>query len=227
MRRGVARVSLTGSDQLVGVVEPVVWGSQVDVRRVLSEELADGLSDVAVARYVAKYATKAAEASGVDLPKLYCGSCFGSGRPRGAAAGRVLTVCAACHGAGTKLDFGQFTLSNHARRLVDTCWRLGGQDEYADLKLRKWAHMLGFRGHFATKSRTYSTTFTALRQERADYAANTRDQPLDLSVPDDVVLAVNHWTYAGRDSIAPRPVPPDAVVDRQNDMEGDEAWTSS
>ncbi len=136
--RGVARVSLTGSEQLVGVVEPVVWGSQVDVRRVLSGELADGLSDVAVARYVAKYATKAAEASGVDLPRLYCGSCFGSGRPRGAAAGRVLTVCPACHGAGTKLDFAQFNLSDHARRLVDTCWRLGGRDEFADLKLRKW-----------------------------------------------------------------------------------------
>ncbi len=32
--------------------------------------------------------------------------------------------------------------------------------------------MLGFGGHFATKSRAYSTTFGALRQERADYTAS-------------------------------------------------------
>jgi hypothetical protein len=29
--------------------------------------------------------------------------------------------------------------------------------------------MLGYRGHFATKSRRYSTTLRALRQARADY----------------------------------------------------------
>ena len=28
------------------------------------------------------------------------------------------------------------------------------------LRLRPWAHMLGFRGHFSTKSRRYSTTLT-------------------------------------------------------------------
>jgi hypothetical protein len=67
--------------------------------------------------------------------------------------------------------------------------------------------MLGFRGHFATKSRTYSTTFTQLRRERADYAAHARDRPLELPVPDELVIVVNHWTYAGRDSIAPMPLP--------------------
>ncbi|GAA3296270.1 hypothetical protein GCM10020295_25630 [Streptomyces cinereospinus] len=29
--------------------------------------------------------------------------------------------------------------------------------------------MLGFRGHFSTKSRAYSVTLGALRQERADH----------------------------------------------------------
>ena len=57
------------------------------------------------------------------------------------------------------------------------------------------------------------TTSTALRQERAHYAANTRDRPVDLPFPVEVVLAVNHWTYAGRDTIAPRPTPPDGPFD--------------
>ena len=38
--------------------------------------------------------------------------------------------------------------------------------------------MLGFRGHFSTKSRRYSTTLGALRQARADYrAAQATRQP--------------------------------------------------
>ena len=40
--------------------------------------------------------------------------------------------------------------------------------------------MLGFGGHFATKSRTYSTTFGALRQERADFTA--RQDPYTLAL---------------------------------------------
>jgi len=33
---------------------------------------------------------------------------------------------------------------------------LGGLDQYDGLNLRRWAHMLGFRGHFLTKSQRYS-----------------------------------------------------------------------
>jgi hypothetical protein len=35
--------------------------------------------------------------------------------------------------------------------------------------LRRWAHMLGFGGHFLTKARRYSVTFSALRQARVTY----------------------------------------------------------
>jgi hypothetical protein len=48
----------------------------------------------------------------------------------------------------------------HAGRLVAACWELGGHDGYPGL--RRWAHMLGFGGHFSTKSRRYSTTLKAL-----------------------------------------------------------------
>lgn len=87
---------------------------------------------------------------------------------------------------------------------MDTCWRLGAQPEYAALRLRRWAHQLGYHGHFATKSRTYSTTFTALRAERHDWAEQQRALHLGLN-PDTRLLVVGQWRYAGRDTAIPRP----------------------
>ncbi|MGV9305515.1 replication initiator [Nonomuraea sp. NPDC003727] len=40
------------------------------------------------------------------------------------------------------------------------------QPPLADLRLTQWAHMLGFRGHFSTKSRRYPTTLGVLRNAR-------------------------------------------------------------
>jgi hypothetical protein len=56
--------------------------------------------------------------------------------------------------------------------------------------------MLGFRGHFSTKSRRYSTTLGALRDARAEWrraqaAANAPDTGPDTTY----VLA--HWVFAG------------------------------
>ena len=59
--------------------------------------------------------------------------------------------------------------------------------------------MLGFRGHFSTKSRTYSITLGSLRADRAahqrEYAIAAGLQPdLDPST----TLVVTDWSYAGR-----------------------------
>ncbi|MFJ4436141.1 replication initiator [Streptomyces sp. NPDC088923] len=43
---------------------------------------------------------------------------------------------------------------------------IGRLPEFAHLKFWKWAHMRGFRGHFSTKSRSYSVTLGALRDAR-------------------------------------------------------------
>ena len=71
--------------------------------------------------------------------------------------------------------------------------------ELEDLRLAAWAHMLGFRGHFSTKSRHYSTTFGALRAERAQHQ---RDHaPTDSLWPepdDDTTLVLAHWRFAGQ-----------------------------
>jgi hypothetical protein len=58
--------------------------------------------------------------------------------------------------------------------------------------------MLGFRGHFSTKSRRYSTTLGALRQERADYRAAQEREALGLDdVEPDTVLVLADRQYAG------------------------------
>ncbi|MGQ4422510.1 replication initiator, partial [Streptomyces violaceoruber] len=86
------------------------------------------------------------------------------------------------------------------RRLIEACWDL--DDAYPDRLLARWAHMLGFRGHFSTKSRQYSTTLGALRQVRADYRARQerRERGLseDLDDTEGSTLVLAHWTYAGQ-----------------------------
>ncbi|WNI19818.1 replication initiator protein RepSA [Actinacidiphila sp. ITFR-21] len=148
------------------------WGAQVDVQPI-GTTTTDGeeLTEQAVAAYVAKYATKAAETTGTvdrrigELPEL------------------------------DKLP----GLPPHARRLIEACFDLDG--DYPERKLAQWAHMLGFRGHFSTKSRHYSTTLGALRQVRADYRARQERHQRGLPDPDDApegsTLTLAHWTYAG------------------------------
>jgi hypothetical protein len=52
-------------------------------------------------------------------------------------------------------------LSDHARALMRSAWTLSP----------RWAHNLGFRGHFLTKARRYSVTFATLRGVRAQFRA--------------------------------------------------------
>jgi hypothetical protein len=65
--------------------------------------------------------------------------------------------------------------------------------------------MLGFGGHFSTKSRRYSTTLTALRRARAGFAARRRRgesvrldrQRLGEAVEAEAVLVLARWQYLG------------------------------
>jgi len=128
------------------------------------------LTDTKVAGYVAKYATKAAE-------------CTGTLDRRITPADRLADL----------------PISDHARRLIAECLCLGKLPEFSELRLAAWAHMLGFRGHFSTKSRAYSTTMGALRADRAAhqraYATATGLLP-DLD--SDTTLVINDWHFAGR-----------------------------
>jgi len=146
------------------------WGAQVDVRPVGID--GSELTEAAVAAYVAKYATKAAETTGTVDRRI---------------------------GELGELDRVP-GLPDHTRRLIEACWEL--EADYPDRKLRAWAHMLGFRGHFLTKSPHYSSTFAERRQVRADFRARQERQEKGLpELPDDdadgSTLVLAHWTYAG------------------------------
>ncbi|GAA0452914.1 hypothetical protein Ade02nite_00990 [Paractinoplanes deccanensis] len=169
------------------------WGRQLDLRPIAID---GGLSEIVVARYVAKYATKAAEVAGIDLGPIFCRVCDGYGAHpvRDQGAGRLL--CRRCSGTGRRPDIDLRELGDHARRLVETCWWLGGQPVYAGLRLRRHAHTFGFRGHFATTSRDYSTTLTALRAERLHWTHAQRAAGLGLEP--EAVLVVGDWRYTGR-----------------------------
>jgi hypothetical protein len=95
------------------------------------------------------------------------------------------------------------SLPAHIGELVWACWELGGRPELEGLRLRPWAHMLGFGGHWSTKSRRYSTTFTVLRRARVAFAKRRRAKdsvPLDAwgrPEDDDQVVIVASWVYVG------------------------------
>jgi hypothetical protein len=64
-----------------------------------------------------------------------------------------------------------------------------------------WVHMLGFRGHFVTKSRGYSTNLGTLRADRAAYRAkqDKDDEPDE----DDSIPVVGFWQYLGSGYLNP------------------------
>lgn len=103
----------------------------------------------------------------------------------------------------------------HLLRLTRTCRELADRAREHDpatpyLLLRKWAHMLGFRGHFSSKSRRYSVTLGKLRRARQKFQAKVAEsrrtgQPLDvrdrdaqlLADDEETTLVVGSWTYQG------------------------------
>lgn len=60
-------------------------------------------------------------------------------------------------------------LRPHVAAMILAAERLSELPEYSGLL--RWVHMLGFRGHFTTKSRKFSVTLGSLRQARRDYRA--------------------------------------------------------
>ncbi|SDY04107.1 hypothetical protein SAMN05444365_101466 [Micromonospora pattaloongensis] len=82
-------------------------------------------------------------------------------------------------------------ITEHARTLIRTCCTLATRPQHKEVSLRRWAHQLGYRGHTATKSRRYSTTYTALRAARADHLRAINQEP----APADEVITEKEWRY--------------------------------
>ena len=63
--------------------------------------------------------------------------------------------------------------------------------------------MLGFRGHFVTKSRSYSTTLGELRAARAAYRADQDQPPVDAQDDSDTTVVLSVWEYLGSGYLNP------------------------
>lgn len=142
------------------------WGAQVDPRVV--RLTGDGqVTDVAVASYLAKYATKSTELAGMPPGRISAGNVAAYADKR-----------------------------THQGRLISACLKIGAHPHEDYQALRRWAHMLGYRGHFATKSRRYSTTMRALRAARRDW--QRRQHPHQQHEPGTPVLTITDLAWAGR-----------------------------
>ncbi len=159
------------------------WGAQC-LTKIVHAGLAGGdLTENHVAGYLAKYATKSTEAAGFIARRL------------------------------TPATIGIYANEHtHTGRLIDACWRIGApiptaspedQEARPYRRMRRWAHMLGFAGHFATKSRRYSTTMTALRQARAVHARTNALRAINPGAIDqddaeqETTLILATWKYRG------------------------------
>jgi hypothetical protein len=167
-------VPCPGIDEDQSVTLTARWGEQLDVRHIDGVDEGRELSAEQVAGYVAKYATKGTEAVGVTLDHRVC-----------------------------EVELEGLDVPAHVAELVRACWELGAHPSLARLRLRKWAHMFGFGGHFSTKSRRYSTTLGALRRARVTYAVRRRrgdTLPLDAwgrPEDDQAVIVFASWSYIG------------------------------
>jgi hypothetical protein len=121
----------------------IEWGTQVDIKTIRSGPGGE-ITDAKVVAYLAKYATKSTETVGGTTARITPDTISVYGHP-----------------------------TNHLGRLIHAAWQVGDVPDRAEyheyLRLRRWAHMLGYGGHFTTRSRRYSTTFTERRQRRITY----------------------------------------------------------
>lgn len=157
------------------------FGAQVDARPVHQGAGRDNLSGAihpeTVAAYIAKYSTKSA----ADLDP-----------------GDRLVNSHLARARSTVLQLAELASITYPPGLPDP------HNPY--LLLGKWAHMLAFRGHFASKSRRYSTTMGRLRSERRRFERAKElspDEVVDLAAldqqlsDDETTLLINDWRFVG------------------------------
>jgi Replication initiator protein, pSAM2 len=159
-----------------GQVVMLGFGPQTDRRPLHRDTIittGQPLDAVAVANYIAKYATKTLHAPGVPDTRIRHAS-----------------------------EIPTLRCSAHYRAMITTAWELGARQATGDARFRQWAHMLGYGGHFLTKSRRYSVTFGQLRAARTSYRRAQRHpdgerDPWGRPLDETVVLILTTWTYAG------------------------------
>jgi hypothetical protein len=131
---------------------------------------ADRREAARVAAYIAKYATK-------------------STQDAGGVAWRI----------EHEHELRKLRCREHARRLITGAWHAGTRENVDSKRLHRWAHQFGFGGHCFTKSRRFSTTFKALREARALYAAAESAPNREAAAKSDhKLIHIGAWRYTGR-----------------------------
>lgn len=240
-----ASATLNGPE-LDGQQRTFAFGDQVDIRPIRPESASqvendDGvITDDRLASYVAKYATKGTSTSeAADKPlkseahidlvpanehhRRIMRTAWHLGAP---------VACPACHPAGEHSSEGcpcatgvYCDTCNNGGLVSRTTARnyrhpeLAGKPDPLDrLRLRKWAHMLAFRGHFLSKSKHYSVPFRAIRDARAEH--RHREVLADLGIDDDTeITVINDWamTHVGHHSSDQRDLA-EAIAHRNREL---------
>jgi hypothetical protein len=166
------------ASMIIPAVDPawprVAWGPQFDVQPITPKGARGHAS------YLAKYASKAAGDTLAGLPV----------RRMGALEVAVLRS-------------GRGRVSDHGRRLALTAVDLAEHPGCGGLRLAENAHQAGYRGHFMTRSRRYSSTRKALREERQRWSreetirTGSPGDPWVKAAERDDVTVVGDWTYVG------------------------------
>jgi hypothetical protein len=185
------------------------FGEQVDARPVHGSANRDAsrgdMHPQMVAAYIAKYATKAAEDFGITARPMTAADVeqLRVAEHAKAVLRTAATIAAAAAATMEALDEDADALgpddADNAAVIADaSSWLL----------LTKWLHMLGFRGHFSTKSRRYSVTLGRLRGERRAWrrrhgrAAGAHEPRRpgpdnELDEDDSTLVVLRQWTFDG------------------------------
>ncbi|WP_338078590.1 replication initiator [Amycolatopsis suaedae] len=163
----------------------ITWGTQL-VNRPLARVDGADITESMVAGYVAKYATKSTETTGFIARRIT---------------------------PDTIARYADY--QTHIGTLIAHCWDIGANphnrdthpDEHDDWtntygKLRRWAHMLGFGGHFTTRSRRYGPTRKALKNirrvhQRSQQLLRQSGHRTTEHLDEDTTLVIGELAYAG------------------------------
>ncbi|QGN46360.1 plasmid replication initiator protein [Micromonospora sp. WMMC415] len=212
----------------------IAWGEQLDIRPIttgLDGDVTDGM----VAGYLAKYATKSTEATGHTSSRLTADTIGDYADPDGEHTARLIDACWRigrptttpvplserprdprprpgfvdrweCPDCGTHTRYAACPTCTADRQAALDAEPASRPQPGPYARLRRWAHMLGYGGHFLTKGRRYSVTFQLLRDIRVAYRRHEHHHQTDEhnsglravdQLDDTTTLVVGALTFAG------------------------------
>ncbi|MFX0593322.1 replication initiator [Melissospora conviva] len=207
----------------------MAWGQQLDIRTI---SLSGGdVTDGMVAGYLAKYATKSTEVTGHRSTRLDTDTIGDYADPDGDHTARLIDACWRlgrpthtptplgdrprdhrpqpgfvdpweCPDCGTHTRYAACPVCVADRQAAPDTEPSKPATTNPYARLRRWAHMLGFGGHFLTKARRYSITFQLLRDTRVTYRRHEHQEQqkaghIRTDHTEETTLIIGTLTFAG------------------------------